>query len=222
MLDIFDILGPVMVGPSSSHTAGAVRIGRMARTLLGAEVVRADIGLHGSFADTGRGHGTDRALVAGLLGLRPDDPRLPDSFALAEEQGMTFTIHPVELRSAHPNTAVLTVESADGRKLELQAASTGGGRIRVDQLDGVDVSFTGIFNTLVVRHQDVAGELSRILNELSVSGVNIANMSLNRDRRGGAALTVVETDQKIPADALERIQALYGVLGATYYEKEED
>ena len=101
-------------------------------------------------------------------------------------------------------------------------ASTGGGRIRVDQLDGVDVSFTGIFNTLVVRHQDVAGELSRILNELSVSGVNIANMSLNRDRRGGDALTVVETDQKIPADALERIQALYGVLGATYYEKEED
>lgn len=92
----------------------------------------------------------------------------------------------------------------------------------MDRLDGVEVSFTGIFNTLVVRHQDVAGELSRILNELSVSGVNIANMSLNRDRRGGAALTVVETDQKIPADALERIQALYGVLGATYYEKEED
>ena len=114
------------------------------------------------------------------------------------------------------------MESADGRKLELQAASTGGGRIRVDRLDGVEVSFTGIFNTLVVRHQDVAGELSRILNELSVSGVNIANMSLNRDRRGGAALTVVETDQKIPADALECIQALYGVLGATYYEKEED
>ena len=208
MLDIFDILGPVMVGPSSSHTAGAVRIGRMARTLLGAEVARADIGLHGSFADTGRGHGTD-------LGI-------PQSFEIAANQGLEFHFHTARLRDAHPNTAVLTVESADGRKLELQAASTGGGRIRVDRLDGVEVSFTGIFNTLVVRHQDVAGELSRILNELSVSGVNIANMSLNRDRRGGAALTVVETDQKIPADALERIQALYGVLGATYYEKEED
>ena len=219
---LFDVLGPVMIGPSSSHTAGAARIGYTAQKLLGEVPAKADIGLYGSFATTGKGHGTDRALVAGLLGLRPDDPRLPDSFALAEEQGMTFTIHPVELRSAHPNTAVLTVESADGRKLELQAASTGGGRIRVDRLDGVEVSFTGIFNTLVVRHQDVAGELSRILNELSVSGVNIANMSLNRDRRGGAALTVVETDQKIPADALERIQALYGVLGATYYEKEED
>ena len=210
MLDIFDILGPVMVGPSSSHTAGAVRIGRMARTLLGAEVVRADIGLHGSFADTGRGHGTDRALVAGLLGMKPDDLGIPQSFEIAANQGLEFHFHTARLRDAHPNTAVL------------QAASTGGGRIRVDRLDGVEVSFTGIFNTLVVRHQDVAGELSRILNELSVSGVNIANMSLNRDRRGGAALTVVETDQKIPADALERIQALYGVLGATYYEKEED
>ena len=194
----------------------------MARTLLGEKPVKADIGLYGSFAETGKGHGTDRALVAGLLGMRPDDLRIPESFTVAAEEGLTFTIHPVELREAHPNTAVLTVESADGRKLELQAASTGGGRIRVDRLDGVEVSFTGIFNTLVVRHQDVAGELSRILNELSVSGVNIANMSLNRDRRGGAALTVVETDQKIPADALERIQALYGVLGATYYEKEED
>ena len=214
MLDIFDILGPVMVGPSSSHTAGAVRIGRMARTLLGAEVARADSGLHGSFADTGRGHGTDRALVAGLLGMKPDDLGIPQSFEIAANQGLEFHFHTARLRDAHPNTAVLTVESADGRKLELQAASTGG--------DGVEVSFTGIFNTLVVRHQDVAGELSRILNELSVSGVNIANMSLNRDRRGGAALTVVETDQKIPADALERIQALYGVLGATYYEKEED
>ena len=189
MLDIFDILGPVMVGPSSSHTAGAVRIGRMARTLLGAEVARADIGLHGSFADTGRGHGTDRALVAGLLGMKPDDLGIPQSFEIAANQGLEFHFHTARLRDAHPNTAV---------------------------------SFTGIFNTLVVRHQDVAGELSRILNELSVSGVNIANMSLNRDRRGGAALTVVETDQKIPADALERIQALYGVLGATYYEKEED
>ena len=219
MLDIFDILGPVMVGPSSSHTAGAVRIGRM---LLGAAPVRADIGLHGSFADTGQGHGTDRALVAGLLGMKPDDLGIPESFEIAVGQGLEFRFHTIHLRDAHPNTAVLAVESADGRKLVLQAASTGGGRIRVDQLDGVDVSFTGIFNTLVVRHQDVAGELSRILNELSVSGVNIANMSLNRDRRGGDALTVVETDQTIPQDALERIRVLYGVLGATYYEKEED
>ena len=222
MLDIFDILGPVMVGPSSSHTAGAVRIGRMARVLLGEEPARADIGLYGSFAETGQGHGTDRALVAGLLGMAPDDLGIPESFAIAANWGLSFRFHTVRLRDAHPNTAVLEVEGAGGRKLALQAASTGGGRIRVDRLDGVEVSFTGIFNTLVVRHQDVAGELSRILNELCVSGVNIANMSLNRDRRGGDALTVVETDQRIPPEALERIRGLYGVLGTAYYEKEDD
>ena len=222
MLDIFDILGPVMVGPSSSPTAGAVRIGRMARTLLGAEVVRADIGLHGSFAQTGQGHGTDRALVAGLLGMRPDDLGITESFAIAANRGLAFRFHTISLRDAHPNTAVLTAESTDGRKLTLQAASTGGGRIRVDRLDEVEVSFTGDFNTLVVRHRDVAGELARILNELSLSGVNIANMSLCRDRRGGAALTVAETDQRIQRDVLDRIRGLYGVLGVTYYEKEAD
>ena len=103
---LFDVLGPVMIGPSSSHTAGAAKIGYTAQKLLGEVPAQADIGLYGSFATTGKGHGTDRALVAGLLGLRPDDPRLPDSFALAAQRGMQFSIHPVELRSAHPNTAV--------------------------------------------------------------------------------------------------------------------
>ena len=134
---LFDVLGPVMIGPSSSHTAGAARIGYTAQKLLGEVPAKADIGLYGSFATTGKGHGTDRALVAGLLGLRPDDPRLPDSFALAEEQGMTFTIHPVELRSAHPNTAVLHLTARSGRELSLKAASVGGGRIRVTEIDGV-------------------------------------------------------------------------------------
>ena len=127
MLDIFDILGPVMVGPSSSHTAGAVRIGRMARTLLDAKPVRAEIGLYGSFAETGRGHGTDRALVAGLLGMAPDNLDVPGSFRLAAEQGLAFSFRTVQLRDAHPNTAVLDVTAEDGRRLVLRAASTGGG-----------------------------------------------------------------------------------------------
>ena len=177
MLDIFEILGPIMVGPSSSHTAGAVRIGRMARTLLGEPPVKADIGLYGSFAETGRGHGTDRALVAGLLGMKPDDLRIPESFSVAKEQGLSFVFHPAELREAHPNTAVLTVEGASGKKTKVQAASIGGGRIRVDQLDGVAVDFTGIFNTLIVRHMDVPGELATLTKVLSDGGINIANMS---------------------------------------------
>lgn len=221
MLDIFDILGPVMVGPSSSHTAGAVRIGRMARALLGGEPVKANIGLYGSFAETGEGHGTDRALVAGLLGLKPDDLDIPRSFALAEERGLQYSFETVRLREAHPNTAVLTVEDARGKTLELQAASTGGGRIRVDRLNGVEVSFTGMFNTLIVRHQDIAGEVANVTRELADVKINIANMSLCRDRRGGDALMVIETDQKIPPVARVFISELRGVKNLTYYEKED-
>lgn len=222
MLDIFEILGPVMVGPSSSHTAGAVRIGRMGRTLLGSEPVQADIGLYGSFAETGKGHGTDRALVAGLLGMRTDDLRIPNSFELAKEQKLRFSFHTVQLRDAHPNTAVLDLVGKDGKTLSMQAASTGGGRIRVDRLQGVEVNFTGNFHTLVIRHQDVAGELADVTRELSQARVNIANMSLCRARRGGMALTVIETDQKVPPVVRQLIRELPGVESLTYYQKEED
>lgn len=222
MLDIFEILGPVMVGPSSSHTAGAVRIGRMARTLLGEPPVEADIGLYGSFAETGRGHGTDRALVAGLLGMRPDDLRIPDSFAIAGQQGLKFVIHPVTLREAHPNTAVLTVRGSSGRQTCVQAASTGGGRIRVDQLDGVHVNFTGIFNTLIVRHWDVPGELANLTRALSDGDINIANMSLMRDRRGGSVMTIFEIDQPVPESVLTRLREIPAVVSVVYYEKEGD
>lgn len=222
MLDIFDILGPIMIGPSSSHTAGAVRIGRMARTLLGEKPVKADIGLYGSFAETGKGHGTDRALVAGLLGMRPDDLRIPESFTVAAEEGLTFTIHPVELREAHPNTAVLTVEGISGKKTCVQAVSIGGGRIRVDKLNGVEVQFTGDLNTLVVQHQDVAGKVADETRELSNAGINIATMSLWRDRRGGDALIVIETDQKVSEAVRQKILDLPDVKRLTYYEKEED
>ena len=221
MLDIFDILGPVMVGPSSSHTAGAVRIGRMARTLLGGEPVKARIGLYGSFAETGQGHGTDRALVAGLLGMKPDDLDIPRSFEVAAERGLSFAFETVRLREAHPNTAVLTVEDARGKTLELQAASTGGGRIRVDRLNGVEVSFTGMFNTLIVRHQDIAGEVANVTRELADVKINIANMSLCRDRRGGDALMVIETDQRVPPVARVFISELRSVKNLTYYERED-
>lgn len=220
MLDIFDILGPVMVGPSSSHTAGAVRIGRMARVLLGDAPVEARIGLFGSFAETGQGHGTDRALVAGLLGMKPDDLEIPHSFSLAEERGLRFSFYTANLREAHPNTAVLEVRDAAGRTLT-QAASTGGGRIRVDRLNGVDVSFTGMFNTLVVQHQDIAGKVADVTRALSSAKINIANMSVCRDRRGGDALMVIETDQKVPPVVRVLIGELRGIRSLTYYEKEE-
>ena len=221
MLDIFDILGPVMVGPSSSHTAGAVRIGRMARVLLGEEPKKAEIGLYGSFAETGQGHGTDRALIAGLLGLQPDDMDVPNSFTLAKDRGLDFSFYTARLREAHPNTAVLDVTGVTGKKLKLQAASIGGGRIRVEQLNGVEVNFTGTFNTLIIRHQDVAGEVANVTRELAVEGVNIANMSVCRAKRGGDALMVIETDHKIPGDVITRIADLKNIHQATYYEKED-
>ena len=222
MVDIFDILGPIMVGPSSSHTAGAARIGAMARTLLGSRPVQAEIGLHGSFAETGPGHGTDRALVAGLLGMKPDDLRIPNAYDEANRAGMAYSFRTVELRDAHPNTALLELTGKSGKKLTLQAASIGGGAIVVNKIDGIDVNFTGDFNTLIVRNQDESGSVAAITSILSQVHINVANMSVNRHRRGGDALMVIETDQHIKPRQVEFLSELPGILSVTYYDKEDD
>ena len=222
MLDIFDILGPVMVGPSSSHTAGAVRIGSMARTLLGDEPVEARIHLHGSFAETGPGHGTDRALLAGLLGMKPDDLRIPNAYEEANRAGMAYSFRTVELRDAHPNTALLELTGKSGKQLTLQASSIGGGAIVVNKIDGIDVNFTGDFNTLIVRNQDESGSVAAITSILSQVHINVANMSVNRRRRGGDALMVIETDQHIKPRQVEFLSELPGILSVTYYDKEDD
>lgn len=222
MINIFDMMGPVMVGPSSSHTAGAARIGNMGRTLLGEEVARADIGLHGSFAETGFGHGTDRALLAGLLGMKPDDLRIPNAYEEANRAGMAYSFRTVELRDAHPNTALLELTGKSGKKLTLQASSIGGGAIVVNKIDGIDVNFTGDFNTLIVRNQDESGSVAAITSILSQVHINVANMSVNRHRRGGDALMVIETDQHIKPRQVEFLSELPGILSVTYFDKEDD
>lgn len=222
MINIFDMMGPVMVGPSSSHTAGAARIGNMGRTLLGEEVARADIGLHGSFAETGFGHGTDRALLAGLLGMKPDDLRIPNAYEEANRAGIAYSFRTVELRDAHPNTALLELTGKSGKKLTLQASSIGGGAIVVNKIDGIDVNFTGDFNTLIVRNQDESGSVAAITSILSQVHINVANMSVNRHRRGGDALMVIETDQHIKPRQVEFLSELPGILSVTYYDKEDD
>ncbi len=221
-MDIFDILGPVMVGPSSSHTAGAARIGNMARALLGAVPVKARIHLHGSFAETGAGHGTDRALLGGLLGMKPDDLRLPFAFEEADKAGLDYIIDTIELREAHPNTAVIEVWDKTGRRLHMQASSLGGGRIMVDELDGISVSFSGDYNTLVVRNRDAFGAVAAVTGQLSRMRINVANMSLCRHKRGGDALMVIETDQHLRPSQVETLRRINGVLSVTYYDKEED
>jgi L-serine dehydratase len=211
---LFDVLGPVMIGPSSSHTAGAARMGYVARRLLGEKPVRAEITLHGSFATTGRGHGTDRALVAGILGLQPDDPRLPESFALAARQGLAFTLGTAELRGAHPNTARIRLTGETGRTLTLQAASVGGGRIRVTQIDGVPADFGGDTNTLVIHNADTPGLVAEAAGAVAQRGINIASMQVFRAAPGGSAVMVLECDQPIPAELTDALRATPGILQA--------
>ena len=196
-MNIFDILGPVMVGPSSSHTAGAARIGLMTRKLLGAEPVEADIRMYGSFAATGKGHGTDRAIIAGLLGMEPDDMRIPESFAIAEKEGMKFTFGTADLKGAHPNSVVLHVKGKNGRERKVQACSLGGGRIMINELDGIELNCTCEMPTIVVNHVDQPGRVAEVTTMLSMLSINIATMSVYRDRRGGRAVMVVELDQEI-------------------------
>ena len=221
-MNLFDILGPVMVGPSSSHTAGAVRIGYIARKLLQETPVKVEILLHGSFATTGRGHGTDRALLAGLLGMNPDDLRIPFAFEEAEKAGLRYVFEKVELRGAHPNSVILRLVGKTGRKLEMQASSIGGGQIMVNELDGIEVEFDGHYNTLVIHNHDEFGTIAEVTRLLSNYRINIAHMKLSRHRKGGEALMVIETDQTVEDRLLEWIAAYPGIFKVTYYDKREE
>ena len=148
-MNLLDIIGPVMVGPSSSHTAGAVKIGRVCHKLLAEKVVRADIFFHGSFLATGKGHGTDKAVVAGLLGMQVDDPAIPHSFEIAEREGLQFTLSGIDLGDVHPNSVKLELTGESGRTLEVIAASIGGGRIEICEIDGLTANFSGDYPTLI-------------------------------------------------------------------------
>ncbi|MCF2667799.1 MULTISPECIES: L-serine ammonia-lyase, iron-sulfur-dependent subunit beta [Lachnospiraceae] len=212
MGSIFDILGPVMVGPSSSHTAGAARIGLIARQLFGRQPKKATVYLHGSFAATGKGHGTDRALIAGLLGMKPDDMRIPNSFEIAREEGMEFTIENKDIKEAHPNTAQIIMEAEGVNTMKIQAYSIGGGRIRVCKLDGIDVNFSGESNTLIIRNVDEPGRIKEVASALSNAEINIATMQVFRDKRGGFAVMVVETDQVVPKEAIDDLESKQGII----------
>ncbi len=220
-MNIFDIMGPIMVGPSSSHTAGAARMGFVARKLLGFQPAKADIALHGSFAATGAGHGTDRAIVAGLLGMAPDDPDIPRSLQLARDAGMEVSIHTVDLRDAHPNTAVMTLTGTRGRTVVVSASSLGGGRIRVNAIDGMAAAFSGDLPTLIIRNEDKPGIVSEVSSCLARRGANIAAMQLYRDRRGGLSVMVIECDDPVSGEILEDINLLGGVVRCIYLNLEE-
>jgi L-serine dehydratase len=215
-MNVFDIIGPIMVGPSSSHTAGAVRIGLVTRHLLAQEPVSAVITLHGSFSATGLGHGTQKAIIAGLLGMSQDDMRIPQSDVIANEAGFKYQFEYKTIKDAHPNTALIQVVGKYGRELEVQASSIGGGRILVNKIDGIAVNFSGEQNTLIVHNIDQPGHVAEVTSTLSHKSVNIATMQLFRDSRGGYAVMVVETDQEIPNESIEWLNHLEGVIKVTY------
>ncbi len=220
-MNLFDILGPVMVGPSSSHTAGAVRIGYISGVLLNETPINANITLHGSFATTGVGHGTDKALIAGLLGMQPDDIRIPDSFELAKQKGLSFGFTNQTIKDAHPNTAILELTGINGKTIEVQAASIGGGRIMVHKLDGIDVNFSGEKPTLVVHNIDMPGHVAKIASLLYGKQINIATMQLYRGKRGGEAVMVMVLDQSITTEELHWIEEQQGITKVTYIDMGE-
>ena len=193
-MNLLDIIGPVMVGPSSSHTAGAVKIGRVSRKLLAEEVADAKIYFHGSFLATGKGHGTDKAILAGLLGMQVDDPRIPESFTMAKESGMSFTLEGIDLGDVHPNSVKMNLTGKSGRTLEVIAASVGGGQIRICELDGLTANFSGDYPTLIVHNID----------------------QLYRESRGTRAVMVIECDREVPGEAIEWLEHLEGILKVTY------
>ena len=220
-MNLYDIIGPVMVGPSSSHTAGAVKIGYVSRKLMAQPIVKAQILLYGSFLATGKGHGTQIAIVAGLLGMKTDDCRIPDSFRLAAEAGMEIRFGEADLKEAHPNSAQLILTGADGRQLEIVGESIGGSRINIASIDGLSANFSGDYPTLIVHNLDQPGHVAEVTSMLSHKSVNIATMQLYRAGRGGHAVMVIECDQEVPKESIQWLAHLEGIEKVTYYSLEE-
>ncbi len=216
-LSAFEILGPIMVGPSSSHTAGALRCARVAASLMEGQITRVRFTLHNSFAHTYQGHGTDRALVAGILGFDTDDERIRDAFALARERGLTYAFAIAgDNEHLHPNTVDIEMEDDAGMSCSVRGESLGGGRVRVSRVGGVAVDISGDYDTLFVAHRDTPGVLANLTLLLARYGINIAFMRTYRTERGGNAYTVFELDELPPATLLNELRDADAILTATY------
>lgn len=203
MRGVFDIIGPVMIGPSSSHTAGAARLGLMARKILGEKPVKAEILLHGSFAQTYRGHGTDKALLGGILGFAPEDMRLREALNIAAQQGLVYSFAPVDIPEAHPNTAIIKLTGESGRVIQVEGASVGGGNIRITRIGDFDVDLTGKYPALIIVHKDRPGVVNGVTSILARYKINIAYMRVSRKMRGQEAMMIVETDDELSTEVVE-------------------
>ena len=207
---VFDILGPIMVGPSSSHTAGAARLGKVARAVAGGDIDDVTFYLHGSFAKTYKGHGTDRALVAGILGMEPSDLRLRDSLDIAKEMGLKIRFREADLGDVHPNTVEFVIKGKEGT-YELIGSSIGGGSIEVTSVNGNSVNFTGAYPTIIVSNKDVPGVLSKVSSILYDNDINIAFMKVFRNQKGRDATMVFEVDHEVTAEIIGNVKAIEGI-----------
>jgi L-serine dehydratase len=208
-MNIFDVIGPVMIGPSSSHTAGAVRLGNLARAILGEPVREAVIGLHGSFAQTYKGHGTDLALAAGIQGWATDDARIPKSFEAVHQAGITISFKIINLGDlAHPNSVEFWLTGTNGNTCKVVGASIGGGRVCISNIDDFPVEFSGEFPAILTMHDDRPGAIALVTSILSTNGVNVAQMRVFRKQKGGLAAMIVETDQPVDDAQVKVISTL--------------
>ena len=206
-ISLFEVIGPNMVGPSSSHTAGAVSMALLARKLFPAEIKKVEFTLYGSFAKTYRGHGTDRALLGGIMGFETDDLRIRDSLSIAKERNLDYHFSiGQDTGEEHPNTADIDMTGVNGERLFVRGVSLGGGKVKIVRLNQIDVDFTGEYSTLIISQTDRPGVVAHITKVLSEREVNIAFMRLFREEKGAKAFTVVESDERIPDEVVEQIR----------------
>ncbi|QEU48155.1 L-serine ammonia-lyase, iron-sulfur-dependent, subunit beta [Schleiferilactobacillus harbinensis] len=213
---VFDIIGPVMVGPSSSHTAGAARIGKVVHDIFGDTPEKITVYLYESFAKTYRGHGTDVAIIGGLLGMAPDDPHLPDSLKIAYDRGITVGFVPKSDKVDHPNTARIVLKKGD-RKLEVTGVSIGGGNIQITEINGFKITLSMGTPTYITIHEDVPGMVARVTHIFSENNINIGTMTVTRSAKGEKAIMVLEVDDYQPG-ILDQLKQLPHMINATYFE----
>ncbi len=214
----FEIIGPVMIGPSSSHTAGAVRIGRFARTVLAEEPVETKIILYGSFAKTHKGHGTDRAIVGGLMGMGTDDANIRNAIRLAATRGLKAVFETSTRPELHPNSVDLYITGISGKTLFIRGASTGGGNIEISRINHYQVNITGRYPTLLVEHKDKPGMIGLVTMEMGKHNINIGEMRMSRSRKGANNIMVIEADQPVSEVVVEGIRGLPNVTGTIHIE----
>lgn len=204
---LFDIIGPIMVGPSSSHTAGAARLGFLAGKMASGPIEKVCFRLHGSFAETGSGHGTDKALLAGVMGLKPSDEHIREAFTLARQKGLHYSFQAANLGDVHPNSAEITISGTWGQ-MRVLGSSIGGGAVRIMEIDGQDVDFSGDYPTLITLHEDRPGIVAAVTEIIARKGYNVATLRLFRQARFNEAMMVLETDELISTEAVQDIADL--------------